>query len=38
LSDACRQNGLDPKEVWEQLFERIDDARLNCIAAEVNQA
>jgi hypothetical protein len=38
LADACRQNGLDSKQVWEQLFEPVDDAHLKCIAAEVTQA
>jgi len=38
LTDACRQHSLNPKEVYQQLLARMDDARLNCIAAEVSQA
>lgn len=32
LTDAYRQNSLNPGEVCEHLFERIDDARINCNA------
>jgi hypothetical protein len=38
LTDAYRQHSLNPKEVWEQLLEPIDDACFNCNAAEVTQA
>ena len=38
LTAACRQDGLNPGEVFEYLFEPVSDASVNCIAAELPRA